>query len=299
MPNKKEKNAAGLPDSELKKIFIKRQTEAMADAKMIKKRFFEKEIRVLGISGSNRSRNDFAQEDSTTEWLLGKSLDEAKKLGAETKILKLRDYDIRPCKACYSTTNTQCHYKCTCYPEGKTGDDMTNMLYDMCAWADAIIFSTPVNNFKMSSLMALFIDRLISMDGSLKPALEKDMKNAEINKLHTKYIEETATDEFGSGFLRRLTGKIGGIIVSGHEAGASLTISSLFLTLNYYGLLFPPHSTMYAMGTVCDSTDKDKNRLQSPCYEDEAGLLAKNIMTAAKIAKRKDDYWWAYDGRAN
>jgi multimeric flavodoxin WrbA len=294
-----EKKSAGTLDPNLKKLFAKRQAEAMAEAEAIKKRFFEKGIRVLGVSGSNRSRFDFAQEDSTTEWLLGKSLDEAKKMGAETKMLKLREYDIKPCKACYSTTNTQCHFKCSCYPAGKLGDDMTNKLYDMCTWADAIIFATPVNNFKMSSLMALFIDRLISMDGSLKPADEKDPKNAEINKLHTKYIEETATGEFGSGFLRRLTGKIGGIIVSGHEAGASLTISSLFLTLTYYGLLFPPHSTMYAMGTVCESTDKDKKQLQSPCYEEEARLLAKNIMTAAKIAKRKDDYWWTYDGRAN
>ncbi len=144
--------------------------------------------------------------------------------------------------------------------------------------------------------MTLFIDRLISMDGSLTPANPEAPKDKELNKLHTKYIEEHATSEFGSGFLKRLTGKVGGIIVSGHEAGASLAISNLYMCLTHYGFLFPPFSNMYAMGTICNGTANDKGELQTSCYEEEARLLAKNLMTAARVLKRKDDYWWVYDG---
>jgi len=286
-------------DSKLLALFKKRQAEALEEANKIKKHFFEKKIRVLGVSGSMRSSDDCPQEDSTTEWLLGKCLDEAKKLGAETRMLRLRDYDIRPCKGCYSTTNTQCHYKCTCYPEGEYGDDMTNKIYDLISWADVIVFATPVHNFKISSLMSLFLDRLISMDGSLSPADPYNVKDKEINTKHTKFIELTANEKFGSGFLRRFTGKVAGIIVSGHEVGASLAISSLFMTLNHFGMVFPPFSNIYAINTICDGTYKDKAKLRSECYEKEARRLAKNLVTAARILKRKADYWWVYDGKSN
>lgn len=280
-------------------MFKKVQKEALKEAAAYKKRFFENEIRVLGVSGSMRRENDCPQENSTSEWLLEKSLNEAKNLGAATKMIKLRDYNIMPCKGCYSTTNTQCHYKCTCYPEGESGDDMTNKLYDLVSWADIIIFATPVHNFKISSLMGLFLDRLISMDGSLKPADINNMKDKEINIKHTKFIELTANEEFGSGFLKRFTGKIAGIIVSGHEVGASLTISSLYMTLNHFGMLFPPFSNMYAINTICESTDKDKGKLRTKCYEEEARKLAKNLIIMAKIIKKKQDCWWVYEGGVN
>jgi len=141
-------------------------------------------------------------------------MNECKKLGAKTEIIYLRKYEIKPCKACYSTTNTQCHYPCSCYPKGtKEGDDMSNILYDKVLNADAIIFATPVNNFKVSSYMSLFVDRLISLDGSLSPLNPSAPKDVELNKKHTKFIELTANNQVnGSGFFRRFSGKVGGII---------------------------------------------------------------------------------------
>lgn len=286
-------------DKKLLEIFKLRQQEARAQAQQFKNNFFKKEIRVLGVSGSARDRFDMAQQDSTTEWLLEKALDQAKKLGAKTELLSLRKFRIEPCKACYSTTNAQCHFKCTCYPEGPAGDDMTNKIYDKVMKADVIIFATPVNNFKISSMMSLFLDRLISMDGSLKPALEKDPKNKLVNIMHTKFIENTARLDFGSGFLHRFTGKIAGIITSGHEQGAALAISQLYMTLSHYGMLFPPFSNMYAVNTVCQATYEDAERLEVPCHEQQARILATNLMTAAKVLKRKGDFWWTYDGRSN
>ena len=281
------------------KRFAQIRADALKENEELKKHFFSPGIRVLGVSGSARDHLDMAQEDSNSEWLLGQCLDEAKKLGAETKLLPLRKYDIRPCKACYSTTNAQCHFKCTCYPEGKDGDDMTNKLYDLLTWADVLVFATPVNNFKVSSYMALFMDRMISMDGSLYPADQQDPKNADLNRAHTEYIAKHATDECGSGFLRRFAGKIAGIIVSGHEAGASLTISSLFMTLNHFGCLFPPFSNMYAIAGVTEDTSTDKKKVTSDFYQEDARMLARNLITAAQVAKRKGDYWWHYKGDVN
>src|SRR3989339_868982 len=205
--------------------------------------------------------------------------------------------NIQHCKACYSTTNTQCHFYCSCYPKGtKQSDDMTNILYDKIIKADVIIFATPVNNFKMSTLMATFIDRCISLDGSLKPANSKTPKDKELNIKHTKFIELTANNNIpGSGFLKRFTGKVAGVIVTGHEEGASMVISSLFMTLSHFGMLFPPFNNMYAMSSICNSTYKDKKIVVSECYKKEARLLAQNLINAVKISKKCKLTDWKYD----
>lgn len=256
-----------------------------------------KRIKVLGISGSARDSNDMAQEDSNSEALLRKCLESCKKMGADIELVPLRKYNIQHCKACYSTANTHCHFYCTCYPKGKpTADDMTNILYDKIIAADAIIFATPVNNFKISTLMAKFIDRCISLDGSLHPANSKVPKDRALNIKHMKFIELTADNSVpGSGLLRRFLGKVAGVIVTGHEAGASLAISQMFMTLNDFGMIFPPFSHVYAMSSICNPTYADKPIVSSRCYIGETELLAKNVMTAVKQSRGIKPTDWVYD----
>ena len=130
---------------------------------------------------------DMSQEDSSSGELLTICLKNCADLGAETEFVQLKKYHIKYCKACYSTVNTQCHFYCSCYPRGTPqADDMTNILYDKLLSADAIIFATPVNNFKISTLMATFIDRCISLDGSLSPANPEAPKDKELNIKHMK-----------------------------------------------------------------------------------------------------------------
>ena len=294
-----------LSDNELKQIlevnqqtlniFKKIQKETIEEANNSNKR--SKKIHVIGISGSARDEFDMAQQKSNSEELLETCLQQCKKLGATTELIPLRKYNIQHCKACYSTTNTQCHFYCSCYPKGtKQSDDMTNILYDKIIKADVIIFATPVNNFKMSTLMATFIDRCISLDGSLKPANSKTPKDKELNIKHTKFIELTADNNIpGSGFLKRFSGKVAGVIVTGHEEGASMVISSLFMTLSHFGMLFPPFNNMYAMSSICNSTYKDKKIVVSECYKKEARLLAQNLINAVKISKKCKLTDWKYD----
>lgn len=287
-------------DSKTLAMFKKVREETIKEAKQMALRK-NKKIKVLGVSGSARDEFDMAQEASNSEELLKRCLKYCKKLGAETELIPLRKYDIKYCKACYSTTNTQCHFYCTCYPKGTPqGDDMTNILYDKVLEADVIIFATPVNNFKISTLMAAFIDRCISLDGSLKPANPKSPKDKELNIKHMKFIELTADNNIpGSGMLKRFNGKVAGIIVSGHEEGATMAITNLFMTLNHYGMIFPPYSNMYAMSTVCKSTYEDKKIVLSDCYKEETKMLAKNIMLAANLVKKCKCTDWKYDYSAN
>ncbi len=259
-----------------------------------------KKIKVLGISSSAREAGEMARENSNSEELLKRCLEHCHKLGAETELIALRDYEIKYCKACYSTTNTQCHYPCSCYPKGTPqGDDMSNILYEKVLDADAIILATPVNNFRISALLADFIDRCISLDGSLLPADPKNPKNKELNIKQMKFITLNADEKvLGSGLLKRFNGKVGGIIVTGHEEGASMVISNLFMTLTHYGMLFPPYSNMYAMSSVCNSTFEDKPLILNECYFKQARELAENVVKAAKLVK-KEHQKWVYDNSEN
>lgn len=115
-----------------------------------------------------------------------------------------------------------------------------------------------------------------------------------------KFIELTADNAIpGSGLLRRFLGKVAGIIVTGHEAGAGMTISNLFMTLNNFGMVFPPFSSMYAMSSICNSTYEDKKMVLSDCYTEEVRLLAHNVMTETKLARKIDPIKWLYDYTAN
>jgi multimeric flavodoxin WrbA len=287
-------------DSKILEMFKKVRQETIFEAKKLAARK-NKKIKVLGISGSARDENDMAKESSNSEELLKMCLEHCKELGAETELIALRNYDIQHCKACYSTTNTQCHFYCSCYPKGTPlGDDMSNKLYDKILSADAIIFATPVNNFSMSAPMKTFLDRCISLDGSLRPANPENPKDKELNIKHMRYIELTADNDIpGSGMLRRFSGKTAGIIATGHEEGASMVISSLFMTLNHFGMLFPPFSNMYAMSSVCNSTYKDKSIVLSECYTKEVKILAKNIVTSVKMARDCRPTDWKNDYSTN
>jgi multimeric flavodoxin WrbA len=177
---------------------------------------------------------------------------------------------------------------------------MSNVLYDKLLKSDIIIFATPVNNFKISSLMALFLDRCISMDGSLEPADPKATKNKELNIKHTKFIELMADQKVpGSGFLRRFMGKVAGVIVTGHEEGASMAISDLFMTLNHFGMIFSPWSNMYAMSSILNGLYKDKNIVTSPSYIEEAQQIGRNAMSTAKLLRNFSKLHWEHDYSSN
>lgn len=285
-------------DEELLSRFREIRDQTIEEAKLLKKK--KEKIKAIGISGSARDKFDTASEDSNSEFLLNECLDELKKLGAKTEIIPLRKYSVKYCKACYSTTNTQCQCPCSCYPKNTpAGDDMSNILYDKILSADIIIFATPVNNFKMSSLMALFIDRCISLDGSLIPADPKDPKNRDLNIKHTEFVESNADQNIpGSGFLRRFCGKVAGVIVTGHEEGAALVISSLFMTLNHFGMVFPPWSNMYAMSLISNPTFVDKKIVNSEIHRKNARIIAQNCFKMAKITNSLE-VDWTYDFSSN
>ena len=289
----------GIDETTLKRFKEIRQ-QTILEAKSFLDKRSKRPIKALGISSSSRDQFDMAAESSHSEYLLEQALNELKKSKIKTELVKLRKLNVKPCKACYSTTNAQCHFYCSCFPKGTPlEDDMTKTLYDKVLGADIILFATPVNNFKISSHLALFLDRCISLDGSLQPANPKGTKDKTLNTKHTKFIALMADPAIpGSGFWKRFYGKVGGFIVTGHEEGASMAITQLFMTLNHFGMAFPPWSNMYAMASIENPTHEDGRIVRDSGYVEEARQVAQNTLTIAK-ALRKSDIRWEYDSSSN
>ncbi|MBW2981826.1 flavodoxin family protein [Candidatus Woesearchaeota archaeon] len=99
-------------------------------------------VKILAICGSPRKGN--------TEFMLTTLLKAAAEKGAETEMILLRKYNIKPCTGCDICFGTQ--MPC------KIKDDMDDIYNDLQE-ADVIVLGSP-NYFKnVSSIMKAFMDR--------------------------------------------------------------------------------------------------------------------------------------------
>ncbi len=159
-------------------------------------------MKVLGIAGSPRKEGVSAR-------LLKEALAAAREEGAETEIVYLIDYPIRPCLGCYSDNPADCNpRRCT---QGELEDGMAG-LHQKILWADALIIATPTYWFGPSGLVKNFVDRLTSLE------------NVE------KYLD----------------GMPAGVIAACEEDGAVWAAAQIAVALNWMGCLIPPYGLVYS-----------------------------------------------------
>ncbi len=163
-------------------------------------------MEIIGIDGSPR-------KESVTSRLLTIALEEAQREGAYTELVRLRDFDIRPCKGCASY-NGRCNLEECLKQEGEGVVPLLERLIRV----DGVIFGSPVYWFGPSGLMKNLIDRMTCLE-------------------HEEKL---------------LDGKVAGLIFNYEDEGASIAIGELFLTLSDMGFLFPPYSYTYNQGKEID-----------------------------------------------
>ncbi|MCS7373785.1 MAG: flavodoxin family protein [archaeon GB-1845-036] len=159
-------------------------------------------IRILGFNGSPRKYGN-------TFKLLSIALKAAERFEAETEIIHLYDYMLKPCIGCLSDIQEACRYPCVL-------DDDMKFLYDKILMADGFIMATPVYWYSPSSQMKIFIDRLT-------------------------IFENMAT----MGEQCPLEGKVAGIIACGNDSGTIQVIANLYSILNSMGINIPPWALAY------------------------------------------------------
>ena len=88
--------------------------------------------------------------------MLQKFLEGARRAGASTETLYLRDYKIKHCLGCYGCwvqTPGRCLQK----------DDMTEVLFDKYLQADLVVLASPIYHATMNARMKLFVERTLPM----------------------------------------------------------------------------------------------------------------------------------------
>lgn len=100
-------------------------------------------MKVIGISGSPRKKGN-------TSFLINEALCEIEKLGINTQMIELSNYNIADCCGCEGCRKT---YECV------IKDDMQK-LYPMILKADAIILGSPTYFYDVTAVTKAFLDRL-------------------------------------------------------------------------------------------------------------------------------------------
>ncbi len=162
-------------------------------------------IKVLGLNASPRKYGN-------TYKLLEIALETASIYGAETKLIHIYDYNIKPCEGCLSDEQLACRPPCI-------NDDDSWVLMKEILESDVLIIATPVFWYGPSGHLKNLIDKLTIFENMI-------------------FIDGKSWVE----------GKVAGFIAVGAEAGAMMTIAYLMSVLNSFGYLIPPWALAYYQG---------------------------------------------------
>ncbi len=159
-------------------------------------------VRVVGFNASPRKYGGTAR-------LLRVALEAARREGADTELVHLYDYEIKPCLGCLSDVQEACRPPCVI-------DDDMRILYDKVLGAQGLIIATPVYWYGPSGHLKNFLDRLTVFENMV---LLGDRS----------WVE----------------GKVAGVIAVGADSGEIMTISYILSTLNSMGVAVPPWALAY------------------------------------------------------
>ena len=113
-------------------------------------------MKIVAFNSSPRSN-----DTSKTELILQKFLEGARRAGAATETVYLRDYKIKDCLGCFT---------CWLQDLGRCvqKDDMSEELFQRYLQADIAVLATPVYHMTLNGRMKTFIERTMPMIDPLK-----------------------------------------------------------------------------------------------------------------------------------
>lgn len=113
--------------------------------------------RVLGLSTTAMDADN--PRFSTSDALLESAIAHAGAVGADTRVIRLRDLAFRACEGNYSKASHACTWPCA-ITERDPGDQLTPVYEGLVHWADVVLISTPIRWGNASSLYYRMIERL-------------------------------------------------------------------------------------------------------------------------------------------
>ncbi len=218
-------------------------------------------VRVVGISTTAMNKDN--PRVSTSDMVLEEALSAAKKLGAETKMIKLNDLKFRNCEGYYSRSAEACTWPCTITQMDAT--DQLDQVYEAFVfWADVVLISTPIRWGAASSLYYKMVERMNCVQN-----------------------QETIADNV------LIHNKVAGFLITGGQDNIQAVAGQMMTFFTEIGFVFPPHSFVgFSRGwaaedmetnikTVLESDDlkKDVRSLVERCIETVKPMIGKSTET--------------------
>jgi nitrite reductase/ring-hydroxylating ferredoxin subunit/multimeric flavodoxin WrbA len=165
-------------------------------------------LRVLGISttGMDVANPRF----STSDELLEAALGHAGTLGAETRLVRLRELQFRHCEGYYSKSAQACTWPCS-ITQMDPADQMERVYEGVVQWADVFLVATPIRWGAASSLYYKMVERMNCIQN-----------------------QETIADRI---LLRT---KVVGLIVTGGQDNIQAVVGQMMTFFGELGCQFPP-----------------------------------------------------------
>jgi multimeric flavodoxin WrbA/nitrite reductase/ring-hydroxylating ferredoxin subunit len=114
-------------------------------------------LRLAGISTTAMNANE--PRFSGSDHLLNHAIEAAKKMGAETRLIKLNDLKFRTCEGYFSKSLHACTWPCS-ITQMDPNDQLDRVYEALVHWADVIIVATPIRWGAASSLYFKMVERL-------------------------------------------------------------------------------------------------------------------------------------------
>ena len=114
-------------------------------------------VRLLGISTT--VMDNAYPRYSTSDDLLETALAQAASQGVETRLIRLRELEFRPCEGYYSKSSHACTWPCS-ITQMDPSDQLDQVYEGLVHWADAILVATPIRWGSASSLYYKMVERM-------------------------------------------------------------------------------------------------------------------------------------------
>ncbi|HTS89654.1 MAG TPA: Rieske 2Fe-2S domain-containing protein [Gemmatimonadales bacterium] len=211
--------------------------------------------RLLGLSTTGM--DDANPRFSTSDYLLDASLAQARELGAETRLVRLRELQFRACEGNYSKAAHACTWPCA-ITERDPSDMLTPVYEGLVQWGDVVLIATPIRWGQASSLYYRMAERLNCIQNQIT--------------IHNRCL---------------INRKVAGFIITGGQDNVQAVAGQMLTFWGELGFFFPQFPFI-AHSRGWDAEDMETNVRQVR----ESGALA---MAAAELAERCLDLWRILD----
>jgi nitrite reductase/ring-hydroxylating ferredoxin subunit/multimeric flavodoxin WrbA len=213
--------------------------------------------RVLGLSTTAIDAGN--PRYSTSEALLEHALAEAGgALGAETRLLRLRDLRFRPCEGNYSKAARACTWPCA-ITERDPEDELAAVYEGLVHWADVVLVATPIRWGAASSLYFKMAERLNCVQNQIT--------------LRDRVL---------------IRNKVAAFVITGGQDNVQAVAGSLLTFWAELGFVFPPFPFI-AHSRGWDAEDMERNVRQvkaSAALREAAGQLAGRALDLWRVLDR-------------